>query len=179
MQKTITVPVRLDDATFRRFARFDAFGLRKRLRRPAIFFSIFLALSLVAFLSGREQSALLGRVLLAVGLLFPAVYIGSFLSDIRRQAKKAGLRSRPFVYTVRLDQDGVHVTNARKEEAPLRLPWENVAQAFRMKGCVYLYVTPAKAFLLPDGQADAPDGEVWSFLIRHMGAGKCRMRVGS
>ena len=176
MQKTITVPVRLDDATFRRFARFDAFALRKRLRRPAVFCSIFLAFSLVAFLSGREQSALLGGVLLAVGLGIPAVYIGSFLTDIRRQAKKAGLRSRPHVYTVRMDEAGVTVTNAQKKEEPLKLPWSSPAQAFRMKGCVYLYITPARAFLLPDGQADAPDGEVWAFLARHMGAEKCQVR---
>ena len=51
MKETITIPVRLDEKTFRRFARFDAFLLRRRLAKPAVFAAIFLAFSLVAFLS--------------------------------------------------------------------------------------------------------------------------------
>ena len=175
-QDSITIPVRLDEKTFRRFMEFDAFVLRRRLRRPALFAAIFSAFALIAFLSGRAQSRLLGGVLLLVGLGLPAVYVGAYLSDVRRQIRRENLKSRPLVYTVELNRDGIIVHNARKEEEPLRLPWQGAAQAFRMKGCVYLYVTPYKAFLLPDGQASAPDEDLWALLVRRMGAEKCQMR---
>ena len=41
------------------------------------------------------------------------------------------------------------------------------------KGCVYLYVSPVRAFLLPDGQADAGDEALWRCLTEHL-AGRCR-----
>jgi len=174
-QQTITVSVRLDGKTFWHFMWFDAFILRKRLRRPAAFAAIFAAFALLAFFSGQAQSTLLGTVLLLAGLGLPAVYVGSYLADVHRQAKQANLKARPLVYTVRLDVSGITVTNARKKEEPLRLSWQEVAQAFRMKDCVYLYVTAQKAFLLPEGQADTPDEALWQMLVRNLGAGKCQV----
>lgn len=176
MLNAITINVCLDNATFRRFAFFDAFILRKCLRRPVIFCSIFLVFSLVAFFSHREQSMLLGSVLLMVGLGIPAVYIGTFLVDVNRQGKKAGLRSCPLVYTVHLDKTGIVIQNAQKEEKPLHLRWNTLSQAFRMKDCVYLYAAPNKAFLFPNGQANVSDEELWQTIVQYMGSEKCQVR---
>ena len=63
--------------------------------------------------------------------------------------------------------------NNQKKEDLLEMEWSSIQKAFRKKGCIYLYVTAAKAFLLPDGQADAPDKDVWDFLVQHLGAEKC------
>ena len=63
--------------------------------------------------------------------------------------------------------------NNMKREDVQAVKWPEVQAAFRRKGCIYLYVSPAKAFLLPDGQADATDGEVWAYLKDHMGD-KCK-----
>ena len=52
----------------------------------------------------------------------------------------------------------------------LDVPWKDLQAAFRARGCVYLYVNPARAFLLPDGQADAAPDELWAYLEKHMGA---------
>lgn len=172
--KTITIPVRLDERTFRRFARFDMFSLRKRWIRPALFSLILIVFAFIALLARKEQSGMIAAVLLAVGIGLPVVYIGTFLSQVNMQAARRGLKPARNVYTVRLRNEGILVTNSQKKEDPLEMDWESVWQAFRKKGCIYLYVTAAKAFLLPNGQADVPDQEVWQFLTEHLGHEKCR-----
>ena len=169
MKGTITVPVRLDEKTFKRFSRFDMFRLRKRWRRPVVFALILIAFAVVTMLSGRAQAAMLASVLLVVGIGLPLVYIGTFLSQVNVQAAQRQLGKGRRVYTVKLDFDGVTVTNDQKSEPPVALKWAEVQAAFRNKGCVYLYANAAKAFLLPDGQADAGDDEVWAYISEHMG----------
>lgn len=164
-----TIPVKLDAKTFRRFSRFDTLRLRKRWVRPTVFALILLAFAVVALLSRREQSGLIAAVLLAVGLGLPLVYFGTFFSQVNLQIARFKLDRPRAVYTVVLNADGVRVTNNQREEAPVQLPWKEVQAAFRGKGCVYLYVNSARAFLLPDGQANAPDDEVWAYLNKHMG----------
>ena len=64
----------------------------------------------------------------------------------------------------------MRITNDRKNEEAQELPWEKLYAAYRVRGSVYLYATPARAFLLPDGQADASPEELWQLLTRHMEA---------
>ena len=71
--QTIVIPVRLDEKTFRRFARFDMLRLRKRWVKPALFALILCAFAFVALLSRRPESGLIAAVLLAVGLGLPIV----------------------------------------------------------------------------------------------------------
>ena len=169
----ITIPVRLDAKTFKRFSRFDMFALRRRWVRPAVFALVLAAFAAVALLSGKSQAGLIAAVLLAVGLGLPLTYFGTFLSQVNAQAERLGLDNARPVYTVTLDFDGVKVVNNMKREDVQAVKWPEVQAAFLRKGCIYLYVSPAKAFLLPDGQADATDGEVWAYLKDHMGD-KCK-----
>ena len=168
-----TIPVKLDAKTFRRFSYFDTLRLRKRWVRPVVFALILIAFAVVALVSGRAQAGLLAAVLMAVGLGLPLVWFGTWLSQVNLQVAQRGLDAPKRVYTVVLDFDGVQVTNDQRQESPLRVPWKDVQAAFRAKDCVYLYVTAARAFLLPGGQADAPDGDVWAYLVEHMGE-RCR-----
>ena len=170
-EKEIVIPVKLDAKTFKRFGWFNIFVLRKQWVRPAIFAAILAAFAVVALLSGKSESLLIAIVLQAVGLGLPLVYVGTFLAQLNKQAEAQRLPRR--VYTVRLDFDGVHVTNDQKKESPLSVAWKDVQAAFHVRGCVYLYVSPVQAFLLPDGQANVPDVEVRDYLKEHMG-GKCR-----
>ncbi len=167
----ITVRVRLDAKTFRRFSRFDALRLRKRWARPAAFALILIAFAAVALLTGKAQAGLIAAVLLVVGLGLPLVYFGTFFAQVN--VKAAELDPPKAVYTVRLDYEGVRVTNDRKAEESVSLKWGQLAAAYRAKDCAYLYVNPARAFLLPNGQADVPDDALWAYLEKHMGA-KCR-----
>ena len=166
-----TIPVRLDAKTFRRFSCFDTLRLRKRWVRPVIFALILIAFAVVALLSRKEQSGLIAAVLLAVGLGLPLVYFGTFFSQVNLQVERHKLDRPRAVYTVVLNADGIRVTNDQKEEIPLVAPWKDVQAAFRVKGCIYLYVTAARAFLLPDGQAEGGVGaeEIWAYLVKHMG----------
>ena len=165
----ITVPVRLDAGTFKRFSRFDMFVLRRRWVRPAAFALILMAFAVVALPSGKAQSGLIASVLLAVGLGLPLVYVGTFLSQVNLQARRLKLDAPRLVYTVTLDFDGVRVVNHLKKEDAQTVRWADARAAFRRRDCFYLYVSPVRAYLLPSGQADAPDDAVWACLQAHMG----------
>ena len=169
----IIVPVKLDVKTFKRFSCFDTFVLRRRWVRPAVFAGILTAFAIVALLSGKPQSGLIAGVLLAVGLGLPLVYFGTYFSQLNAQAKRQRLDPPRRVYTLRMDFDGLRVTNDQVKEDAQQVRWQDTAAAFKRKGCIYLYDSPVKAYLIPDGQANVPDGEVWEYLKARMG-GKCR-----
>ena len=166
----IVIPVKLDEKTFKRFCRFDTLKLRRRWVRPVVFALILTAFAAVALATRREQSGMIAAVLLAVGLGLPLVYFGTFLSQVNLQAAQRKLKPARAVYTVRLNWEGVQVTNDQKKEEPVRLKWSEVQAAFGARGCVYLYVNAARAFLLPDGQASVSPEELWAYLVKHMGA---------
>lgn len=176
-RQDIVIPVKLDEKTFRRFARFDMLRLRKRWVRPAVFALIFCAFAMVALFSRLPQSGLISAVLLAVGLGLPIVYVGMFLSQVNLQADKWKLGKGRHVYTVTLRLRDFTVVNARKTGEAVTVPWAEARQAYRMWGCVYLYASPAKAFLLPDGQAGLPDAEVWNRIVQGLGKEKCRVSL--
>ena len=177
-KKAISIPVKLDEKTFRRFARFDMLRLRRKWIRPVVFALILCAFAAVALISRLPQSGMIASVLLVVGLGLPVVYVGMFLSQVNMQAARWKLDQGRNVYTVRLTEEGFRVTSDRKQEDTGTVPWEKAAQAIRAKGCVYLYATPARAFLIPDGQADAPDGEVWEMIRNGIGKDKCKTTGG-
>ena len=164
-----TIPVKLDARTFRRFSYFDTLRLRKRWVRPVVFALILIAFAIVALLARKAQSGMIAAVLLVVGLGLPLVYFGTFFSQVNVQVARFRLDQPRLVYTVVLNADGVRVTNAQKAEEPVSLPWKEVQAAFRVRGCIYLYINAARAFLLPDGQGNAPQDEVWAYLRKHMG----------
>ena len=170
-ERNITIPVRLDEKTFKRFARFDMFTLRKRWVRPVIFSAILIAFAFVALLTKKAQSGMIAAVLLAVGIGLPVVYFGSFFSQVNMQALQQKLKPPRNVYTVTLREEGIRAENNQRQEDALEMEWTAVQKAFRRKGCIYLYVTPTKAFLLPEGQADAPDEEVLDHSSVVMGYG--------
>ena len=172
----IVIPVRLGEKQFRRFARFDMLRLRKRWVRPAVFALILCAFAFVALFSRLPQSGMIAAVLLAVGLGLPIVYIGMFLSQVNVQAQKwkLGKEGRP-VYTVTLGPRDFSVVNNQKAGEAVTVPWSEAGQAYRMPGCIYLYASAAKAYLLPDGQANVSDEEVWNWIVQGMGKEKCRV----
>ena len=172
--REITIPVQLDAGTFRRFACFDTLIRKKRGVRPAVFAVIMTAFAIIALLSGKPQSGLIAAVLLAVGCGLPLVYFGVFLGQVNRQAAQQKLEKGKAVYTVTLRGDGFTVVNNRKAGETITVPWQDADSAYRKKGCIYLYAGPQRAFLLPSGQADAPDEEVWQAVARGLGEEKCR-----
>ena len=165
----ITVPVKLDAGTFRRFACYDAFRKQRRWIRPAVFSFLFLAFAFIALLAKKEESGMIAAVLLVIGIGLPVIWLGIFLSQVNIQAEKFRLAPDRIVYTVILSDQGIRVENNLREEEPLTLPWSHEWQAIRHKRCTYLYVAAQKAFLLPEGQADASDHEMWKMIELHTG----------
>ena len=168
----VTVHVKIDKAAFRSFGLFDTFRLKRRWRQPLTFSLILLASSACCFVLHQKDGAImLGCVLMSVALGLPAVYVGMFLSQLNAQAKKLRLDAPRPAYTLVMERAGVTVTNDMKEEEPVILKWKQFAAAYRRKGCVYLYVNAARAFLLPDGQADVSPDELWAFLCDRLPKG--------
>lgn len=162
MESSLMIPAKITPELFRRFALFDAFTRQKRWRRPLLFAALMAMFAAVCFFSRREGSVLLGTVLLSVGLILPAVYVGSFLLSVRKQAKQ--LDGGKIAYTIYLEEDGVRIVQG-KDRAELK--WPQLLMAYRVPGCVYLYAGPRRAFLLPEA---AWKGDVWAFLKAHLSA---------
>lgn len=174
--KTITVHVKMDRKLLRSFALFDTFLLKKQWKKPVGFALILLVFSAVCFLSGKPQSGLIGTVLLVLGLGLPLVYVTMFLSQVKERAKKMRLDPPRKVYTLALSQSGVVIRNDMKAEADVHLDWDKIPAAFRMRRAVYLYASPVKAFILPDGQADVPPAELWDFIVAHLPEGRANTK---
>ena len=172
MKRRITVSVTLDARTFRRFAFFDTFVIKKRGRKPVLFSLIQLVFAVAALWLRKEQSGMIAAVLLVIGLGLPILYIGTFMSQLNLQAERFKLGKGRKVYTVTLENSGVTVHNLQQEEETLRLSWDDVWRVYRRKSCVYLYASPAKAFLLPSGQADAPDQAILEALKEKLPSSK-------
>ena len=160
--KVITAEVRLDKKTFRGFAFYDTFVIKKRWIRPAVFFAIMTVSAAAALLIGKEQSGLLAGVLFAAGAGLPAVYVISFLDQVNTQAKKNLLSPERLVYTLVLDDRGLNVSNHQKADEKLELEWKDITAYYRKK-CIYLY-SGGKAFLLPCGQSDVSDSELKEYI---------------
>ncbi|MBN1777246.1 MAG: hypothetical protein JW811_03910 [Clostridiales bacterium] len=165
--QTITIPVKLDKATFRRFASFDTFRRQQRWRMPVWFLLIMLGFSMfLYFQTDKPQAALIATVLLLIGLGLPVIYFTSFYLTLRQNVKKHKLPRR--AYTLRLTGSEVYIRSEINSGEELTLNWNQLFAAYRVKGAVYLYVLPTRAFLLPDGQADIPDDELWAFISKRL-----------
>lgn len=166
-KQTITFHVKMDEHIFKRFSHWDTFSLRKKWKRPALFCTLMAAFAIVCFLLRKQESLLIGSVLLTVAIGLPVVYIGSYFSGVRLQALRMKLDKPRPVYTVALGEE-ILIHNDQKAEADVTVQWKQVYGVWRDRQATYLYVTPVKGFILPDGQADADPDAVWMLIASHM-----------
>ena len=171
--KSVTLACRIDRRTFSRFARYDTLVRKKGWRNPALFALIMTAFAAVCFFARKThaQALLLGGVLLGVGLILPLVWFGMFFASVRRQAKRSGLSPDTVQYTVTLSDEKIHVTKG-KEAADFK--WEDTHMARRVEGCIYLFVSPTRAFLLPDCEETE---RAWSIITEKLDPGKVFMKT--
>ena len=170
MQNTVTVSVHLTADAFRKFAFYDSFRMKRRWVSPAVFTGIMLAFSLVCLLSGRPGSIFLGSVLLIVGLGVPAVWFGTYFSQLNAQIKAMGLDKKDSipVYTLRMTKEDIRIRNDRKPEPEQILRWDRVPGIWRGKDAWYLYVAQSKAFIMPDGCYGLEPMELLEYLKAHL-----------
>lgn len=166
-RQSITVHVKMDRKTLRSFAVFDTFILKKQWRRPAVFSLILLIFAFVClFAIDKDQHVLIGSVLLVIAAVLPFSYIFMFLSGVKEQAKRLKLPRR--VYSLTLSSSGISISNDIKKEETVWLDWDKIHALHRRKGAIYLYASPARAFILPDGQADASPDELWQMMTQRV-----------
>ena len=165
----ITVRVKMDKRILRRFSMYDTFVKRRAMRSPIIFASLMTAFSVACFLLRHMDGAvILGCVLLGVGLMLPLAYLLTFLLSVSANAKAQKLPRYVYEVTLTGAEDGIFIRSLGAKEEQLTLKWAQMHAAHRTKGCIYLYAVPTKAFLLPDGQANASPDEVWKMIVDHM-----------
>lgn len=160
----------IDQNDFLRFALFDTFHVKKRWKTPVLFVCLMTAFAAACFAlrQSREQALLLGGVLLGIGLILPLVWYLWFLSSVKKEAGKLGLSKRHIAYSLLLRNDGVTV---RREKEKAEYAWKSTFMARRVKGCIYLYVLPTRAFLMPKcEESDA----AWDFICHHLPEAKCK-----
>ena len=150
-KEKLTVNSNITGHEFARFAMYDTFVRRKAWKSPALFALMMGAFSLVCFTLARdrEQSALLGTVLLSVGLVLPTVWLLMYIFSVRKQIRKFGLSAYKVQYSTQFGDGGFRVTKG-KETADFG--WDDVTELREDKGCAYLYVDKGRAFLLPDSE---------------------------
>lgn len=157
--ESLTIPAKITREQFREFAVFDALRRQKRWTRPAAFAVFFCALAALAFSreGATDGAALLGGILLLVGLGLPAAYFGNFFLSVRKRARQ--LDPNAVAYTLTLTETAVE---AEKDGRQISCPWERLFAAYRLRRGVCLYTDPRRAFLLPD-----EDGAAWQWIAAH------------
>ena len=169
----IRIPVRLDARTFRHFAMFDTWIVKKQWRGPAAFTGIMFLFAAVALAARKDQSGLIAGILLSVGLGLPLVYLFSFWSQVNAQISRNRLSTPRKVYTVTLRDKEITAFNHQMKEEQLHMSWEQVWRVYLRHGCVYFYVSEKKAFLLPEAQASADPETMRRFIRERLDAGRC------
>ncbi len=162
-QKELVVPVRVSPAMFREFGMFDTFSRQKRWRSPLVFALLMSVFAVVAFTqAGRIRgAALLGGVLLLVGLGLPAAYFLSFFLSLKKQERALAQTPGVIVYTLHLSGEGFSVLQGQEKVAHT---WDQVLLACRLSQCMCLYVGPRRAYLLPDWEGSRQEEAVWRLI---------------
>ena len=170
----LTLEGNIDERDFLRFAAYDSFVRKRAWRNPLLFALIFCAFAAVCF-AGRgthAQAVLLGTLLLCVGVLLPLVWVGMFFSSVKRQARANGLSREKAQYHVTLFPEKIQVKKG-KESADF--PWDKVHLVYHAEGCTYLYVSAARAFLLPDCEKTEL---AWDIFRAHVPADRLKRKKG-
>lgn len=164
-QSAHTFDIKISPETYRAFVKYDVFVRLRRWVPMASFAGIMTAFAILCFAlqSIREQAALLGVVLLVVGLGLPGIILQQFFSSVNKQIKKLGLTEPKDVYTLTLPPaPGLfQVVTIRGETETFA--WADMYGAYRNQSATYLYVNSTKAYMMPDECVESPS-ELWQFL---------------
>lgn len=166
-QNALVIPSRITPEVFREFAVFDTLYRQKRFLRPLVFTAIMAGFAAVCFSQQgrRPQAALLGGVLLAVGLGLPLVYFLTFFYSVYKRSKVLKGKKAPLAYTVELSSERVTVT-AGEQRTEYR--WEDILYLYRIRRSTCLYISADRAYLLPIADDGREEKKRWDFLCEHI-----------
>ena len=140
-----TIQSFIDARVFSEFAWFDLLRVQKRWRRPAAFAAFFAGIAALAFsrAGSVDHAALLGGVLLAVGLGLPAAYFFTF--------------------------QGVSVVKGKQRVSCV---WSDIHAVHRLDRCICIYVEARRAFLLPSTDNSEAIRAAWELMAAHLTSGQ-------
>lgn len=170
-QNTLVIQSRISPEVFREFAVFDTICRQKRFLRPLVFAAIMAAFAAVCFSQRgqRPQAALLGGVLLAVGLGLPLVYFATFFYSVYKQAGQLKGKKAPLAYSVELSPEGAAVI-AGQERRQYR--WDEFLWVYRIRRSTCLYISAGRAYLLPADDDGREEEKRWDLICGHIPAEK-------
>ncbi|MDD3334174.1 MAG: YcxB family protein [Eubacteriales bacterium] len=163
IENSPSVDVWIDAKLYRQFSIFDAIRKERKWIRPLIFAIVFCALAIVCFLFKQRvsQGALLGIVLLVIGIGLPLVYFGSYFMSLHTRIQKLKIgKEKRHAYCITLTNSEILATSPNGKEQ--RFAWKDVWNAYRFPNVIYLYVQAGKAYLLPKEQAGDQYEALWA-----------------
>jgi len=166
-EKQVSINVVVDAKIFYQFSVFDALFRTNSLINMTVFAAVMGLFSLLCFFVF-EDAAGLGVLLIIIGISFPAAYTIKTLRRIKMQISFLDLENPKTVYSLYFAEN-IKVTNHGGGEEPLYYEWNSIFAVYRKKGCIYLYVQPEKAYLLPDGQATPGTEALWEIIVKNTG----------
>ncbi len=168
------IDVMMSAEVFYRFSIFDVLRRRRMWKSPAIFAGILTPCAIVCYIMNHIDGAvMLGNVLLIVGLGMPVFYFADFFLSLRKQVIQRGLKRPQHVYSLELTKEkkGIHISN-EKEKASYE--WKMVHHVYRDTLATYLYMTPARAFILPHTCLEGYDADgLWEIVTQMVDKEKC------
>ena len=163
------IEVFLSTGEFWRFTMFDTYRRKKMWRSPAIFATLMSVSATICFLMHHVDGAvMLGTVLLIVGLGMPLTYFAMFFCSLYKQIRIQKLPRTVYTLTLTEGKE-IHIEN---ETEKVDYPWKKVHHAYRGKTAVYLYATPARAFILPHYYAEGGADALWKLISKKLPADK-------
>lgn len=167
----MTIDVKLTAEEFKRFSLFDTFRRRKMWRSPVTFASILSFCALICYLMHHVDGAvMLGSVLLLVGLGMPITYFVAFFTSLNKQVKTLALPKKVYSLCLTEKSNGIAIENDH-EHADYK--WKDVYHVYRAKTATYLFMTPARAFILPHFCIAEGADALWRLINKQLPDERC------
>lgn len=168
------IPVYMSTGSFKAFSWFHLLHMRKAWRNPLVFFLIFFISSILCYIQYPSDGAImLGTLLLAIAIILPFLYFFKYARSLKKQATLYKLDSKPLMYTIFINEDHIHVESG---DELADYPYDIIFKVFRHKQNVYVYITPARAFILPLEEGKYTADEVIQMLRQKLGPEKIKVK---
>lgn len=139
----IQIGTYMDAITFRDFSYFNSFKLGNRLITLILFPIIMFAL---AILNALTESSFLFWLFISLGILLPSSYLIFYRAALKHQIDINDLTVPKKVYTLTINTKELFITNQGEQSS---YSWNQIYRLFIMDKYIYIYITKARAFILP------------------------------
>lgn len=159
----ITADCLIDKKTYINFSRFHRFYARKNSWNMIIFPIMLLGFAIFNLSIGNNTMAF---ILLVICFLLPAGSITAYSLRTSKQIEVFKLNTPRIFYSLTFSEAGIHISN-KKEKVDYE--WSQVYKIYRTKNSIYLYMTPANAFIIPSACIkDHSSDDLWTLFRKYI-----------